>query len=888
MCAMRYAHEEGMKLQSHQRLRVYGSLLILAIVALVSLSVFLEIDRQLDRSATAESDNRTWVLAQLEVDLLRYERSLYAAQADQSKPRLDDVRLAFDILYSRVDLVGRAPTLDSLPLRQSKGWLELSGPGGLIETTVPVIDSADSELQAGIPELIARMPPVTRDVRQAVVESLAKSMDSGDEARHDLRNSLRAFTMALIIIMVVMALLLLAIYFQGRTQSRHAKMLELAVHNLRTMIDSSQDAVLMIDADQNVTGSNRAGEVMLGLTFSRRAPVRLADMLSDDEGGELTAGTRRRMTCRRADGSKFPVEATLARARTATGQSFSIAFLRDMSEQLEHERSLAEARNAAMQGDEAKARFLAVMSHEMRTPLNGLLSATELLTSTTDLDDEQQWLVSIIRTCGQSTLEQVNNVLELTRLAASDGQEYPVTDVALGPTLRALVQQFQPEALRRGSSVDLIGPDEGSAPIVKLAQPLLRRVLVNLLSNAVKFTEHGRITLELSTEPTSDPNRVALRIAVRDTGIGIAEADLERIFRNFETLDSSYSRMQEGSGLGLGIAKLAAEAMGGHFEVASRPGEGSCFTLVMEAEVAAAPTRPAVPERIARGGAGERPLHILIAEDNQVNRILLVRQLERYGHVVTAVCDGQEALETGLAQPFDIVLMDVSMPRMDGLTASRLLRERGLPKAVPIFAVTAQAQPDRVHQFKAAGMTEVVTKPVNIDALNRLMQQRVGPVSPMQELRMPAPPPRASEPAPESAAAPAAPSASAPALLATAEPITKSDKPLLDDRILAELEEDMGRDFIGMMADRFSADMSSALGEAQAALEGADHGELARVAHRSAGAAAVLGLAALADELRALERAAPTEGNGMLSARCARIRDLSGQSEARLRAALVD
>ncbi|MFD1808711.1 response regulator [Gemmobacter lanyuensis] len=159
----------------------------------------------------------------------------------------------------------------------------------------------------------------------------------------------------------------------------------------------------------------------------------------------------------------------------------------------------------------------------------------------------------------------------------------------------------------------------------------------------------------------------------------------------------------------------------------------------MEAEVAAAPHAPPCPNA-SRAGAGERPLHILIAEDNQVNRILLVRQLERYGHVVTAVCDGQEALETGLAQPFDIVLMDVSMPRMDGLTASRLLRERGLPKTVPIFAVTAQAQPDRVHQFKAAGMTEVVTKPVNIDALNRLMQQRVGPVSPMQELRMPAPP----------------------------------------------------------------------------------------------------------------------------------------------------
>ena len=182
-----------------------------------------------------------------------------------------------------------------------------------------------------------------------------------------------------------------------------------------------------------------------------------------------------------------------------------------------------------------KDRFLAVMSHEMRTPLSGLISATDVLETTTTLDAPQAWLVGILKSCGLAALEQVNNILELTRLSASDANEFPLTDFCVNEMVREQVKIYQSLALDRGNALTL-SPEDAPACMVRAPLPLLRRILSNLLSNAIKFTRDGAIDVVLMDMPAETPQKRRFTLLIRDTGIGIPEADLERIFRNFEPL----------------------------------------------------------------------------------------------------------------------------------------------------------------------------------------------------------------------------------------------------------------------------------------------------------------------------------------------------------------
>jgi CheY-like chemotaxis protein len=261
----------------------------------------------------------------------------------------------------------------------------------------------------------------------------------------------------------------------------------------------------------------------------------------------------------------------------------------------------------------------------------------------------------------------------------------------------------------------------------------LRQVLLNLVGNAIKFTSAGHVTVDVDTVPVDNP-RVAqmLRFRVSDTGIGIAAEDLDKLFKDFSQIDGSITRRFGGTGLGLAISSKLAENLGGEISVQSKLGESSTFTILIPltpvAQPAAAPVADAQPKIPFSG------LDILLAEDSPTNTLVATRLLQKLGHRVTAVVDGVEAIDALSRQKFDAVLMDVMMPRMDGLTATRLIRRSGQPYAkVPIIALTAAALSEDRDEAFAAGINRFATKPVSSDRLRSALEDVVAEASAMKE-----------------------------------------------------------------------------------------------------------------------------------------------------------
>ncbi len=830
--------------------------LVIALTFVVTLAtmgyVFFGIDQELERSSSVDSDNATWSMAQVEVDTLKLQRAILVAVETPADPQaLDDLRLAFDIFYSRFRILAQSERLADLPINSSLRQ-SLWSQGAFFDRITPLIDGNDATLAAALPALSKEITTVSDQVRGDVVTSLQELLQDGDARRAELRRSLQIFAAASLGLLALMAGLTAVIVLQNRALSRRSETTERAVLNLRAVIESSLDALFMCDALGKITDCNRAAEHLFGRSRDDFASLGLADILSRDgdddpvatlhrlfhgEDGTLQDG-RLQMTAQRGDGSHFPAEVGLAEARGAGGALMFIAFVRDISERIEREESLRKARNDALKGEEAKARFLAVMSHEMRTPLNGLIAATELLQSSTDLDKRQSWLSEIVLSCGAAALDQVNNVLELTRLGSEQSASYKMSDFSVVQLVRDLIQQSQPNAAKRDNLLRLVEPAD-PLPLVTASRQLFSRLLYNLVANAIKFTDAGTVTVSLRGDVLDGGRKLHLSFDVSDTGIGIAEPDLERVFHNFETLDASFARMREGTGLGLGIAKLAAEAMGGTIHVTSTLGKGSTFTFDVTLPIAlpAAETGPASQP----GADADGPvLHLLVVEDNPINSLLLTEMLRLRGHTVTTAVDGIDAVEKATAARFDMILTDISMPRMDGIEATRRIRQTGASRDVPIIGVTANASPERLPEFLSAGMTDVLAKPVTRSALVAMIATH-------------APRPKAVMPP-------------------MIQP--KSEPPVLNLDLLRETMQEMGRDVVTRIADRLLAEVGvllSALEEL--ALTGA-HDAAARAAHKSAGATSAIGLSGLHAALLRYENAARAGDTAGMSAALADSRVL--------------
>ena len=395
----------------------------------------------------------------------------------------------------------------------------------------------------------------------------------------------------------------------------------------------------------------------------------------------------------------------------------------DISARKQQEDALRTAVAAAEAASRAKSEFLAHVSHEIRTPMNGILGMVELALRDDPAPRHRERL-TVIQDSARSLLAVINDLLDVAKIEAGKLELTPVP-FDLRAELRRTIEVLRPRAEQQGLGLRL--EVAAAAPALLVGDPdRLRQVLVNLIGNAIKFTEHGEVAVEVAAADLGE--RVRLRFVVRDTGIGIPPDRLAAIFAPFEQADPSTTRRFGGTGLGLTIASRLVRLMGGAITVDSAVGVGSTFAFEAEfagaSEPRAEPAAPGPPRVDA-----SRPLQILLAEDNRINQLVAAEMLQRAGHQVTVVGDGAAAVAAVGQLRFDVVLMDVQMPGMDGWEATAAIRAHADPgvRRLPVIAMTARAtEADRARSLEG-GMDAFLTKPLQLADLEAALAAIAGP-----------------------------------------------------------------------------------------------------------------------------------------------------------------
>jgi PAS domain S-box-containing protein len=796
-----------------------------------------QLSQRLRALQEAPTDNLQWNVTQLELDAALLENAILAANAAPAAT-LENLRRRFDLLFSRANTIERGSMLDRLGLKQTAEPL-IKRLRDYLVRNVGLIDGSDSDLRAGLVRMREETGSLRQDLRAMALAVIDTNAARQDARRADLTSALRKTAAAgSVLILLLASLLALVLRLNKQATDRAREVLRIT--NLQqATVGTSLDAIVVADLAGCVIEFNPAAERMFGYSRAEAMGQTLASLIVPDRHvAAHEAGMRRmreggaprvvnlgrvEMTARARSGEEFPVELSIASAEGPDGNIF-IGVLRDITEDRAAQSALIDARDKATAAERTKTDFIAVMSHEMRTPLNGMMAALDII-GQGRLDDRQARFLAIARDASRQLLRHVSDVLDISRIEA--GAALIVTEaIDLEALLASLVEPLRAEAEAKGTAVRLSLP--ASLPPV-LGDPLrLGQIVQNLVANAIKFTEGGEITVMASAK-AGPGGTVLVDIAVRDTGIGIDPRDHARIFEDFVMVDPSIGRKAGGTGLGLAISRRLARAMGGDIWVVSAPGEGSTFTLrltIARGEAAGAQSNDA--KLVA--AILDRPLSVLVVEDNPTNRMVLEEMLATLGHSVDLAVDGAEGVAKARAWRYDLVLMDLSMPRVDGWTATALIREDGESHKSRILAVTAHAMTRDDPRFPTSGFDGFLTKPLTMEDVNAaLLGSRTAP----------APDP------------------------GDARPLALVDEVRLQD--LARLDEGAQR----RLLEQARRDLTRCLAAATAATD--DPNTCAAQLHEAAGVAALIGARRLHALLQQGEKACRANDRKGIEATCAAL-----------------
>ncbi|SFA88178.1 PAS/PAC sensor hybrid histidine kinase [Poseidonocella pacifica] len=701
------------------------NLLVAVLVGGVALSLYLG-NALWQRAVwldTSSRDNVDWAFSQLEVDFLKLEQALTQARVGVTQD-LEELRKRFDIFYSRARIIEGLTDSDSediLQLRRS------------LDEMIPIIDSSDARLMAQFDDLTAAIARVSDMPREIALSSIATWAERVEAERHGVARLVKV--LAAVILLVTLALIgaVLWLWVQTKALHRASGEAEQSLLRQRTTLRASLDAIVVTDENDRILDFNGSAEDIFGIgredAYGRSFAelfVPEAQRIGRSRGlqrlrragdGTDAEGGRREGELIRQDGTRFPAELSMSFTRTSLGPVI-VSYIRDITEKKEREGEIMMARDAALAAYRDKSRFFAVMSHEMRTPLNGVLSALQLLEGTT-LDAEQRGFLTAATTSGEILLDHITDVLTLERDEVGAPMVRPKA-----VDLKALTTGLQNvlDPLARTSGTRLTVETDGIDACTVVTDPrAVQQIVVNLVSNAIKFTPGGQVKLRAVCHK-AEGEKPLLMLEVEDNGPGIPEADRTRIFRDFVTLEARLDRRESSTGLGLGIVRRLVEQLGGEVCCEAAEMGGARFVVALPVEPANAPA--SLPE--ARNSPSPRipSKSVLVVDDNAINRELLEAMLHRQGHEVVLAEGGAEAVTAARSTPFDVILMDISMPGINGIQATRAIRsEDGPNKRTPVVAVTAHAMPEERAEFLAAGLDHFLGKPLSLADLAKCLAE---------------------------------------------------------------------------------------------------------------------------------------------------------------------
>ncbi|MEK4007947.1 PAS domain S-box protein [Paenibacillus sp. FSL H3-0333] len=531
---------------------------------------------------------------------------------------------------------------------------------------------------------------------------------------------------------------------------RYLEQIEKLSYEHALILNSVSEGIFGMNLEGETVFINPAASVMLGYNPGELAGnIKLHTIAQTWMDGELYPGGHRTLAellktnlsyeqeqegiFWRQDGSSFLVKYRMTALYDNGEHKGAVVVFRDITE----EKAVERAKESAEKADRAKSEFLAIMSHELRTPMNGIIGMADLL-SGTELTEEQQYYTQIINKSGAALVHILNEVLDFSKIE-SGMMTLDLQPVDIRQVVQNVCELFYPRIQEKG--LVLRSHIEPDIPVVVITdETRLRQVLVNLVGNAVKFTEEGEVSVCVKLEAAGEPGSLILRFSVTDTGIGIPQGSQNLLFQSFSQLDPSINRKYGGTGLGLAISKKLVELLDGAIGVNSVEGEGSEFYFTIGVMYSVEEQGQALLAGVAatqeyKGGIfnldypeGQYgPLSILIAEDHPVNQQILQTFLKKRGYTSDLAVNGEQAVEAVRSRHYDLVFMDIQMPGMDGIEATRQIRE-AMGLSPVIIAATAFARKEDEEMCLRAGMQDFIPKPIRGDELDRVLREWSGSI----------------------------------------------------------------------------------------------------------------------------------------------------------------